>query len=153
MSSFQSMAQKAPSTRTFRIFGGIDVSVKVSSSETGNAFALFECVIPPGTVVPPHSHEREDETFYILEGEFRCQVGREVRRVGPGDVVFVPRGTPHSMEITSAAPGRSLILTTPGSLEQWLADLSEVDRNQSGIVGVLHVSGRHGIELLPHAAA
>jgi quercetin dioxygenase-like cupin family protein len=153
MSSSQTAVQPANSARTFRIFGGIDVSVKVSSSETGNAFALFECVIPPGTVVPPHSHEREDETFYILEGEFRCQVGREVRRVRPGDVVFIPRGTPHSIEITSATPGRSLLLASPGGLERWLAELSEVDRNQSGIIEVLHVSGRHGIELLPQAAA
>ena len=153
MSSYEPAVKSPSEARTFRIFGGIEVRVKVSSRATNNAFALFECDIPAGTVVPPHAHEHEDETFYILQGEFRCQVGREVRRVRPGDSVYVPRGTPHSMELTGSTPGRTLILSTPGNLEQWLEELSEVDRHHPGIVDVLHVSGRHGIELIPQFAA
>lgn len=47
---------------------------------------------------PKHYHPRQDERFEVLDGQLTVEVGKEEPRVlGPGDVLDVPRGTPHRM--------------------------------------------------------
>src|SRR4029450_5467828 len=60
--------------RHIRIFGGVEFFVKVGSEESGGGFTLLDNTNPAGTFLPPHVHKREDETFYILEGEFEFTV-------------------------------------------------------------------------------
>ena len=49
---------------------GVLVTYKIPSHRTGGAYALFEVATPPGAGPPPHIHHREDEVFYVLEGEY-----------------------------------------------------------------------------------
>ena len=63
---------------------------------------------------PLHVHEREDELFYVLEGEHVIQVGDDEFPVGPGGVVFAPRGVPHAQRRVVPGEGRLLVLTVPG---------------------------------------
>ena len=49
--------------------------LKLVGSDTDGAFALLEEVTPPQGGPPPHMHTREDETFYVLEGELEFVVG------------------------------------------------------------------------------
>ena len=78
--------------KRIRIFGGIEFTVKISSHASGGALSLLDNTNPAGTYLPPHVHTHEDETFYILEGEFEFQVGGDTVRSGPGATVFAPRG-------------------------------------------------------------
>jgi quercetin dioxygenase-like cupin family protein len=64
--------------------------------QTGGAYGLIETANEPSTGVPLHVHEREDETWFVLEGEYTFQVGDQTFRAGPGDYVFGPRQVPHS---------------------------------------------------------
>lgn len=43
---------------------------KVVGEDTGGAFALSELTARPEFGPPPHMHHREDESYYVLEGEF-----------------------------------------------------------------------------------
>jgi mannose-6-phosphate isomerase-like protein (cupin superfamily) len=64
---------------------------------TGGAFAVVEHPIAPRVLAAPvHTHEREDEYSYVLEGRVGFQVGDEMRESGPGELVAKPRGTPHA---------------------------------------------------------
>ena len=51
-----------------------------TGEDTQERFALIELVGRKGNVPPPHIHHREDETFYILEGENECTTlrGRKI---------------------------------------------------------------------------
>ncbi len=49
----------------------------------------------PGNEPPPHWHEVEDETLYVLEGEMEAYLDHEVLRIGPGEALFIPHGEPH----------------------------------------------------------
>ena len=70
------------------------VTYKVTSSQTGGAYSLFEVVTPPGGGPPPHVQHQEDESFYVLEGEFEFPNGGDgVVRAGAGSLVYVPRGS------------------------------------------------------------
>jgi len=62
--------------------------------ETGGAYALWEANVLPGGGPPPHTHSREEESFYILDGEVTFLVGKE-RLVGtPGMFINMPIGQP-----------------------------------------------------------
>jgi mannose-6-phosphate isomerase-like protein (cupin superfamily) len=105
---------------------GDEVTVKVSSRDTGGAFAVFEGQTRPHHGPPLHCHFEQDETWYILEGTFRFVVdGREVR-AGAGDTVFAPRGTPHTFQNIGEAPGRIVTTVVPGGLDLFFEELEEI---------------------------
>src|SRR5690606_30035857 len=68
--------------------------IKASAAETGDAFCFIECTIPPGAGVPPHTHTREHEAFYVLAGEIVVSSAdvREPTRLRTGAFFFTPRG-------------------------------------------------------------
>jgi quercetin dioxygenase-like cupin family protein len=92
---------------------------KATADTTGRALTAIECEAAPGGGPPPHIHEDEDESFYVLEGEFEILLGDRLIQAGPGDFAFVPRGTVHRFANVGDTPGRLLILFTPGGLEQF----------------------------------
>ena len=56
---------------------GILLTNLVEKKDTDGAFSLLEATLAPGNEPPPHVHSREDELFYVLEGEFDVYVGEE----------------------------------------------------------------------------
>jgi quercetin dioxygenase-like cupin family protein len=92
---------------------------KATSAQTDGAFILLEQTSQGGKTTPLHCH-REDETFYVREGEMIVHIDGTDHRAGPGSVIFVPRLRPHAFLVTSDVL-RALILFTPGSesCEAW----------------------------------
>ena len=84
--------------------------------DTDGAFCLVEAVLAAGNEPPPHAHSREDELFYVLEGEFDVYVGKEGFRVKKGECIFLPRLKPHAFAIRSTQI-RLLTLFTPAGIE------------------------------------
>ena len=87
------------------------------TKDTNGAFLLVEAMLAPGTEPPPHVHTREDELFYVLEGEFDVYVGKDVFKMKAGECVFMPRLRPHAFVIRSPWL-RLLALFTPAGLEE-----------------------------------
>jgi mannose-6-phosphate isomerase-like protein (cupin superfamily) len=128
-------------------FGEVEIVVKVPADMTGGAFTLFEENQPVDT--PLHVHEREDELFYVLEGDHVFQVGEREYRAGPGDLVFAPRGVPHAQRRVVPREGRTLVLTTPGGLEGFFRELAEADAaGELGPDAYARTSARYGITWL-----
>src|SRR6476660_1129741 len=89
-----------------------------TGDETNGQYAIWEAIVPPGGGPPPHVHSREEEGFYILEGEIRIQVG-DKRIIGTaGMFVNMPIGMPHSFKNESGRPAKMLIIVAPAGLEQ-----------------------------------
>jgi mannose-6-phosphate isomerase-like protein (cupin superfamily) len=128
-------------------FGEVEILVKVAADTTGGAYTVFEENQPVDT--PLHVHEREDELFYVLEGEHVFQVGEREHRAGPGDLVFAPRGVPHAQRRVVPRDGRTLVLTSPGGLEGFFRELAAADRDGSlGPDAYARASARYGITWL-----
>lgn len=125
--------------------------VKVSSSDTGGAFALFHLTAPPLTGPPLHRHSREDETFYVLEGELVFEIDSVRSTVGAGGVVFLPRGVTHRYQNFTKHDARLLIAVTPGGFQDFFVELSAATPAGGGMppLDVLQqIDGRYGIETL-----
>jgi mannose-6-phosphate isomerase-like protein (cupin superfamily) len=93
------------------------MTIKATAETTRGAYGLVESQIAPGFSPPLHVHHREDETFWILEGELSMRCGDRTFRAGPGSFVFLPREVPHTFVVESDTPARMLTLLTPGGGE------------------------------------
>jgi len=102
---------------------GDTVTPKVASEDTGGRYCVMELASPPGGGTPMHLHHREDESFYILEGEFSVHIGGHVQRAAAGSLVFAPREIPHRYETIGQTTGRMLILVEPGGMDRMFEEL------------------------------
>ncbi len=75
-------------------FGALAV-IKASSADTGGLMTIVEVTEPPGAEAPLHVHHREDEAFWILEGDVTLEVGDATIHASAGDFAFGPRDIPH----------------------------------------------------------
>src|SRR5215468_6434878 len=107
---------------------GILLTNLVEKKDTNGAFSLLEATLAPGNEPPPHVHSREDELFYVLEGEFDVYVGDEAFTVRTGECVFLPQFKPHGFIIRSPRL-RVLILYTPGGVEEAFRRMSSPAQN------------------------
>ena len=76
-------------------------------------FALVETVIPATPGPPLHVRTREDEMWFVLEGNLRVKTGRRVFPATTGAFVFVPKNKAHRFQNMGDAPARILVMTTP----------------------------------------
>lgn len=112
-------------------FSDAEFIVKASADTTAGAFTIIEEVAPLDT--PLHAHKNEDELFYVLEGEHVFQCGDEEFHVGPGGMVFAPRGVPHAHRRVVERTGRFLTMTYPAGFEGFFRELAEAERAGSSM--------------------
>jgi mannose-6-phosphate isomerase-like protein (cupin superfamily) len=109
-------------------FGETTILVRTSAEDSGGAITVLE-EIPPMLDTPLHVHSREDELFYVLEGEHIVTRGDEEFQLGPGEAIFLPREVPHAQRRVVPGEGRQLVICTPGGFEGFFRDLDEAHRN------------------------
>jgi mannose-6-phosphate isomerase-like protein (cupin superfamily) len=94
--------------------------------DQSESVAIFEDEVPPESGPPPHLHRTQDETHYILEGQFEFLLGERKVNAGAGSVVYVPRTTVHAFTNTGTEKGKILFMEAPaGPLEQFLVEAGE----------------------------
>ncbi len=97
--------------------GQIGISFLLEADETSRNLTMFEFDVPSQARVPwPHSHDAYDETIYGRAGTMTFRIGSETVRVGPGDVLFIPRGVVHHFANSDAQDAKALAVITPGLL-------------------------------------
>ena len=139
-------------------YNGQLMTFLATAEDTQGKFALIEAVARRGNDPPPHIHHREEETFYVLEGEMTFSVGGQTIKATPGAMVCLPRDLAHSFVIDSAQV-RMLILLTPAGFEGWFKEFSvpapamtlppQVEVRYSDIQRMMESSARYGIEFVP----
>jgi quercetin dioxygenase-like cupin family protein len=97
-------------------YNGTVFSFLADSKATGGNYAMYEVVVRQGLEPPPHTHTREDEIFYLLEGEATFKSGQVVTEAKAGDHVFQPRNNLHWFKAKTPTL-RGIIIVTPGGLE------------------------------------
>src|SRR5437764_11671555 len=96
-----------------------------TGDDTNGKYALWEAVVPPGGGPPPHTHSREEEGFYVLEGEITFLVGDKRLVASAGTFANLPVGTPHAFKNESNRPARMLISVAPAGLEQMFFEVGQ----------------------------
>lgn len=95
-----------------------------TAQETGGAYAIAEVEVRAGLEPPPHQHQREEESFYVFEGELDFVVDGNGTPARAGDFVVLPRGHVHGFRVRSDR-ARMLLMVTPAGLEEAFIATSE----------------------------
>src|SRR5437879_13348573 len=93
----QPTLRKSTEGRTVAVVGDVYLFL-ATGDDTNGKYALWEAIVPPGGGPPPHVHSREEEGFYILEGEITLQVGEERILATAGMFANGPGGMPDSLK-------------------------------------------------------
>ena len=97
--------------------GPLGTWTKLTAADTdGKAFA-FTGIVDPGVLNPPHTHAREDEVTYVLEGQLTVEIGDEIHKAAPGSVVWKPRAVRHAFWNSTDQPVRYFEVISPAGLE------------------------------------
>ncbi|MEC9372223.1 MAG: cupin domain-containing protein [Planctomycetota bacterium] len=133
--------------------------ILADGSETNGAYALIDALVPPGGGPPMHTHSREHEAFYILDGEITFRTPDRVETAEPGAFVAVAPGVWHGFRNEGDRDARMLILLAPAGFEAYfqtvgraLADAKSRPAPPTGpeIEQMLALGSAYGIEFMPH---
>src|SRR5215510_2960123 len=103
--------------RTVAVVGDV-YRFLATGDDTNGKDALWEALVLPGGGPPPHVHSREEEGFYILEGEITFTINGERVVATAGMFAIMSVGTPHSFKNESSRPAKMLISVAPAGLEK-----------------------------------
>jgi quercetin dioxygenase-like cupin family protein len=137
--------------------GPIEVRFLLEASQTAGNQTMFEFRVPSRARVPvPHSHTAFDETLYGLDGVTTWTLDDQKVRVGPGEVLFIPRGQVHQFENLDEEDARALSVITPGLLgPQYFRDVAAVlsGGGPPDVQKIIEVMQRHGLRPVVQATA
>jgi quercetin dioxygenase-like cupin family protein len=139
-------------------FGAL-AEIKATAADTGGQMTIVEVTEHPGAEAPLHVHRRDDEGFWVLEGDVTFEVGDTTIEAGPGDYVFGPRDIPHRFTVGDQGC-RMLFILVPGGIEDVIRATSEPAQSRTlppppeaepspeEIEGLKAIVKGHGYELL-----
>ena len=142
--------------RTIAVVGDV-YRFLATGEDTSGKYTMWEAVVPPGGGPPPHVHSREEEGFYVLEGEVAVQVGDQRVVARAGMFVNMPVGTPHSFKNETDRPAKMLISVAPAGLEEMFFEVgvpvaqsatTATPPTEAEIEKLLAVAPKYGIEIL-----
>ncbi len=133
------------------------MTFKATAEDTGGAYALTDSVVPSGGGPPPHVHHREDEAFWVLEGELEVLMGENTFKAGAGSFVHLLKGVLHSYQNVGTGPARFLTLMVPAGLEKFFEEVGKPGTDPSSpppfeeedIDKLLAAAPKYGVEIPP----
>jgi mannose-6-phosphate isomerase-like protein (cupin superfamily) len=128
---------------------GLGVRFIIGGDQTGGRFSVVEHPLKPGALgAPLHTHSREDEFSFILEGELGVQIGDREFVATPGMLVFKPRAIPHTFWNKGPQLARLLELICPAGFERYFAEVAEVMAKQPPDFAALPtIADKYGLTL------
>ena len=141
--------------RTVAVVGDV-YRFLATGEDTNGKYAFFEALVGPGGGPPPHVHSREEEGFYILEGEITFTINGQRVVATAGMFANMPVGTPHSFKNESNRPAKMLVSVAPAGLEQMFFEVAvplpegattALPPTKEEIEKLLAVAPKYGIEI------
>ena len=131
--------------------GEMTIRFLLEGDQSDGSVAMFEFDVPSGSrVAAPHSHDGYEETIYGLEGTLVWTIEGEPHEIGPGEVVFIPRGAVHQFANTGDADAGALAIVTPGILRpDYFREVGAILDAATGgppdLAAIAAVMRRHGL--------
>jgi quercetin dioxygenase-like cupin family protein len=144
------------SGQTFALVGDV-YQILVSGKDTGGKYAVVETIVAPGGGPPPHRHSREEEGFYILEGELTVTIDGRRETLTAGMYANLPVGSVHFFKNEGTKTVRMLLTVAPAGFEQMFAEVGQPlppgsttapPTSKEEIDRLIQASSRYGLELM-----
>jgi mannose-6-phosphate isomerase-like protein (cupin superfamily) len=102
---------------------GDTYTFKAVGEDTNGAYTFLEVNVSPQAGAPPHIHHREDEFYYVLEGELEILDGERTFIASAGSYVHIPRGTLHCFKNVGEVLAKMLAFFTPAGMEGFFLEV------------------------------
>lgn len=127
---------------------GDNQNIKLSGADTNGQFTLIEQNNQPGVGIPPHVHENEDEVFHVLSGQVAMTIGAETTTLNAGDLIFCPRGVPHSWRVVGEENARAMLSIFPSGLEDMFQELAQLPEGPPDLDKVAEICGKYKVKFV-----
>jgi quercetin dioxygenase-like cupin family protein len=104
---------------------GDQVRIKLASAASPHGMAIVVVDVPPGSGTPCVTHAKEEEVYFMLEGELFMHTPTERHTLQPGDMVHLPPGTPHGYRNPADSSARFLAWTVGGPMDEFFTTMAE----------------------------
>ena len=125
---------------------------KATAEDTAGGLSAFELGAPARFGPGLHVHHREDEWYYVVDGNFLFDAGDERHELGTGASIFLPRDIPHRWANNSTTSlGRLLLVCQPGGFERFFDELGKLPTKPTtdADMKTMHeLAARFGLEML-----
>jgi quercetin dioxygenase-like cupin family protein len=121
---------------------------KLTAKDTGGACSIFELITPPRMGPPRHVHHREDEWYYVLQGEFLFEVGGVQYALQTGATIWAPRDIPHVWANKGTTDARMILMCQPGGFENFFDELAKAQSDKVTSVEMDRLMAKYGMEML-----
>ena len=107
---------------------GRDAIFKLIGEQTAGAFDYFVVEVPAGNGPPLHVHHIQEETFHVLSGMYKVQLGEEIFYMKEGHFAYLPSRVPHAFKNISDEMGRVIVVYTPGGGHKFFEEFGPIRR-------------------------
>lgn len=124
MNADRDVIQLGPGEGRSYDMGKLQATFKADESETDNAYAASEWHLQPGhTGVGAHSHDANDEIFYVLKGSVEFLIGTEWICLAEGSFLRIPAGTTHDFRNLGQDDSSVFNIFIPGGFEHLMPSI------------------------------
>lgn len=122
--------------------------IKLTAKDTNGQYSLIEQNNNPGTGIPLHVHENEDEVFHVLSGKVEMKIGEESTTLLAGDMIFCPKGIPHSWKVVGEENAKAMLSIFPAGLEKMFEELSQLPSGPPDFEKVAEICGNYNLSFV-----
>lgn len=127
---------------------GDNQNIKLTGKDTNGQYTLIEQNNDPGIDIPPHVHENEDEVFQVLSGQVEMNIGNETTTLQAGDLIFCPKGIPHSWKVVGTEKARAMLSIFPAGLEAMFEELAQLPAGPPDLEKVGAICGKYNVKFV-----
>lgn len=95
--------------------GGGTADVVATSNDTNNQYSLFDVLVPPETGFQQYTNFRENNGFYLLEGNVSFKIDDQTITLDPGNFIYTPASLSYEFGNLSTTPSRIALFSTPSA--------------------------------------
>jgi len=111
---------------TLFLGGGVEAVFHLLSDTSDGRVTIVEHPMAPGSLIEPHTHEREDEYSFVVSGTLGMLLGDKEFEAAAGAFVAKPRGVLHAAWNVGPEPARFLEVISPGGFEHFFFEVADL---------------------------
>jgi quercetin dioxygenase-like cupin family protein len=123
--------------RTVTHGNGTSTELKLTGEQSAGDWAVIEWTVHAGDEPPLHTHTREDETLYVLEGAITAYVGDQTIEVEAGSYAALPKDVPHGLKVRGDEV-RLLVTLAPAGTEYFFVPRDDSDNDPAKFGLLIH---------------
>ncbi len=125
---------------------GDKVTIKLASDQSPHGLAIVVVDVPPGSGTPCVTHAKEEEIYFVIEGELLMHSPTVRHHLHAGDMVHLPPMTPHGYRNPGQQTARFLAWTVGGPMDRFFIDMAQSVQQLPRDIDVMQsVMATHGV--------